>query len=241
MTPSRPAGLILRPAVGPTAWFSKLLLALIIGGAVLLLVGETMTRPAIADGVDRFEVHLQAGEEHVSHNHPVLGQALGGVEHFRCLGGGIIAHMEASPIARYDSAARMVLQFAHEESARLGHTCIGSGHLLLGLLRETRGVAGKVLRDYMGLTLEDARVAVQQVTECPESPVPFSGLTQRVRDVTHRYAPEEATLLGHDSVGTEHLLLALLRDDGESAGAALKLLGVTDLAAIRKGVLQELG
>lgn len=86
MTPSRPAGLILRPAVGPTAWFSKLLLALIIGGAVLLLVGETMTRLAIADGVDRFELHLQAGEEHVSHNHPVLGQALGGVEHFRCLG-----------------------------------------------------------------------------------------------------------------------------------------------------------
>ncbi len=135
----------------------------------------------------------------------------------------------------------MVLRFAHEESARLGHTCIGSGHLLLGLLRETSGVAGKVLRDYMGLTLEDARVAVQQVTECPDSPVPFSGPTQRVRDVTHRYAPEEATLLGHDSVGTEHLLLALLRDDGESAGAALKLLGVTDLAEIRNAVLRKPG
>ncbi|MHB0870780.1 MAG: hypothetical protein ACYC5J_15215, partial [Chloroflexota bacterium] len=72
MTPSRHAQLILRLAVGAAVWFSKLVVALIIGGAALLLVGETVTRLAIADGVDRFE-----GEERVAAQRALQAARLG--------------------------------------------------------------------------------------------------------------------------------------------------------------------
>jgi len=122
---------------------------------------------------------------------------------------------------RYTDRARRVIVLSQEEARRLGHTWIGTEHLLLGLTGEETGIAAKVLQA-LGIELDAAREEVVQIigrgdTTNPESGhIPFTPRTKKVLEM----APHEAAQLGHNYIGTEHLLLALLRE-GDGVGAQI--------------------
>src|SRR3989304_219843 len=140
---------------------------------------------------------------------------------------------------RFTQRARRVLSLAHEEAERLHHNYIGTEHLLLGLIREEGGVAGRVLRE---LGLDPARIKemVERLTgvgrhaggriELPQN-------TERVWEL----GGEEARRMGHHYIGTEHLLLGLVRQ-GEGVGLdVLRRLGITPEQVRRqtRRILQE--
>ena len=146
----------------------------------------------------------------------------------------------ANKLDRFTQRARRVLSLAHEEAERLHHSYIGTEHLLLGLMREEGGVAGRVLRE---LGLEPARV-----TEMVER---LSGQGHRTRAGKPTLAPgtervlqlavDEARRMGHHYIGTEHILLGLVRQDEGVAVDVLKKLGITPEQVRRqtRRVLQE--
>ena len=117
---------------------------------------------------------------------------------------------------RFTERARLVVVLAQEEARALGHNYIGTEHLLLGLLREEEGAGGRVL-DSLGVTLEEVRGRVEQIVgrgdEAPPGQIPF---TPRAKKVLER-ALREAIGLGHNHIGTEHILLALAREEGVAA------------------------
>jgi ATP-dependent Clp protease ATP-binding subunit ClpA len=118
---------------------------------------------------------------------------------------------------RFTERARTVMQLAQEEAQRLQHNSIGTEHLLLGLLREREGVAGKVFTS-LGVDLDQARQAVEGIVGRGEHLV--SGeihLTPRAKKVVE-LAVDEARRLHHHFLGTEHLLLGMLRE-GQGIGA----------------------
>ncbi len=128
---------------------------------------------------------------------------------------------------------------AKKEAQRLNHNYLGTEHLLLGLLKLGQGVAVNVLRN-LGLDFESVRQEVERLVGYgPEIQVYGDpALTGRVKKV-FEYANEEATNLGHNYVGTEHLLLGLLRQTDGVAAQVLENLNV-DLQEVRKEVLKEL-
>ncbi len=142
---------------------------------------------------------------------------------------------------RFTQRARRVLSLAHQEAERMRHSQIGSEHLLLGLVREEGGVAGRVLRE---LGLEPQRV--QEIVARLVGPGDYTGgqidLAPETQTVL-RYALEEATRLGHQYIGTEHLLLGLLRMPDSTAMRALHRLGVTpdQIRRQTRRVLHETG
>ena len=118
---------------------------------------------------------------------------------------------------KFTERARKVLQLAQEEAQRLHHNYIGTEHLLLGLVREGEGVAGKVLTS-LGVDLEKVRKAVEDIIGRGDRIVLGEiGLTPRAKKVIE-LAVDEARLLNHHYIGTEHLLLGLIRE-GEGIGA----------------------
>ncbi len=126
---------------------------------------------------------------------------------------------------RFTQRARRVLSLAHQEAERARQNNIGTEHLILGLMNEEGGVAGRVLRD-LGMTPERVREVVQRVTSAAPNFDPnhieLAAETQQVLE----YAIEEARRLGHHYIGTEHILLGLVRV--ESTGMeVLRRLGVT--------------
>ena len=126
---------------------------------------------------------------------------------------------------KFTQRARRVLGLAHQEAERLHHPTINTEHLLLGLIEEDGGVASRVLRD---LGLETARVheVVEQLSGYGTSDAARIDLSQGVQQVLE-FAIEEARKLEHHYIGTEHLLLALVRSSEGWALEALKRLGVT--------------
>jgi excisionase family DNA binding protein len=119
---------------------------------------------------------------------------------------------------RFTGRARHVLTLAQDEAQRLNHNYIGTEHLLLGLVREGEGVAAKVLAN-LGVELHVVRIAVESIIKAGDAPVTGEvGLTPRCKKVIE-LAVDEARRLGHKYVGTEHLLLGLVREgDGIAAG-----------------------
>jgi excisionase family DNA binding protein len=126
---------------------------------------------------------------------------------------------------RFTERARRVLTLAYQEALRLNHARIGTEHLLLGLIEEGDGVGARVLIG-LGVELDQARSAVEAVVGRGDQVVSGEvGLTPRTKKV-FELAVEEANRLRHDYVGTEHLLLGLLRE-GEGVGArVLTTLGI---------------
>src|SRR5689334_13053499 len=127
---------------------------------------------------------------------------------------------------RFTQRARRVLSLAQEEAERLQHAYIGTEHLLLGLMREEGAVAARVLRD-LNVDIIKVTALVERKTRsgqrAPFSKIDISPGTRRVLEL----AIEEARHLGHHYVGTEHLLLALIRHPEGVAMDILKALKVT--------------
>jgi ATP-dependent Clp protease ATP-binding subunit ClpA len=144
-----------------------------------------------------------------------------------------------SAFSNFTPRAQQVLALAREESDRLHHNYIGTEHVLLGLIALGKGVAVNVLSG-LGINLENIRIEVEKQTgigpvENSAAKAPF---TPRVKKVL-AYAREEAVALHHTYIGTEHLLLGLLRE-GDSIGAqALRNFDV-DLKQLRISILKEL-
>jgi excisionase family DNA binding protein len=140
---------------------------------------------------------------------------------------------------RFTARARRVLSLAQEEAWRLNHNYMGTEHLLLGLVREGEGVAAKVL-SYLGVELEQARGAVEAIIGRGDHPVTGEvGVTPRVKKVIE-LAVDEARRMSQHYIGTEHLLLGLVREgDGIGVGV-LENLGVTPDRA-RAETLRVLG
>jgi hypothetical protein len=137
---------------------------------------------------------------------------------------------------RFTDRARSVLVLAQDEARLLGHSFIGTEHLLLGLVAEGEGVAAVVLRE-MDISLEAVRAKVEEAigppSAGPTEPPPFTPRAKKVLELSLR----EALQLGHDYIGTEHILLGLIRE-GEGVGAqVLQALGA-DLARVRQQVVE---
>lgn len=148
--------------------------------------------------------------------------------------------MANNKMERFTQRARRVLSLAQEEAERFRHNYIGTEHLLLGLLREEGGVAGRVLRD---LGLEQRRVE-ELVEELTRATPRSTGVTAELSPGTKRVlelAVDEARRMGHHYIGTEHLLLGLVRQSDGVAIDVLKRLGVSPEEVRRqtRRVLQE--
>jgi len=141
---------------------------------------------------------------------------------------------------RFTDRARRVIVLAQEEARLLNHAVIGSEHLLLGLIYEGEGVAAKAL-DEEGLTLELVRTQVERLVppgdvEMPQAQMPFQPEAKKVLELALR----DALQLGHNYVGTEHILLGLIREGTGVGAQALVNLGV-DLTELRSDVIRILG
>ena len=140
---------------------------------------------------------------------------------------------------RFTERARKVLSLAQEEAQRFQHHYIGTEHLLLGLVREGDGVAAKVLMN-LGVKLEEVRTTIESIIGRGDHIVLGEiGLTPRAKKVIE-LAVDEARRLNHHYIGTEHLLLGLVREGEGIAAGALQSLGVK-LEDVRKETLKVLG
>src|SRR5258708_32468881 len=124
---------------------------------------------------------------------------------------------------RFTDRARRVVVLAKEEARMLDHDYIGTEHILLGLIREGEGVAAKALES-LGISLEAARRQVEEIIgpgqQAPSGHVPFTPRAKKVLELSLR----EALQLGHNYIGTEHILLALiLEGEGVAAQVLVKL------------------
>ena len=131
-----------------------------------------------------------------------------------------------SRFEKFTERARKVLTLSQEEAQRFNHNYIGTEHILLGLVREGEGVAAKVLAS-LGVDLEKVRSAVEYIIGRGEKTVSGEiGLTPRAKRVIE-LAVDEARRLNHNYIGTEHLLLGLLREGEGMAAGVLESLGVS--------------
>ena len=140
---------------------------------------------------------------------------------------------------RFTDQARQVVVFAQDEARALKHNYIGTEHLLLGLLREEESVAARVLGS-LDITVEEVRAQVARIVgdghEPPFGQIPFTPRTKKVLELSLL----EAQSLGHDYIGPEHILLAVVR---EGRGVAMQLLEDFDAGAekIREEISRILG
>lgn len=135
---------------------------------------------------------------------------------------------------RFNVGAERAVTLAQEQAWDLGHPAIEDTHLLLGLLHEGQGVAARVLRSY-GVTLDKARADLIRGDQIIPGHIPFTPAAKKCLELSLR----EALGLDHDYIGTEHLLLGILRNPNQS-DAVVKLLGDINLADVRPRVLHEI-
>lgn len=137
---------------------------------------------------------------------------------------------------KFTERARRVFSLAQEEAQRLQHNYIGTEHLLLGLVREQDGIAAHVLQN-LGVELEKARSAVEFIIGRGDRIILGEiGLTPRAKRAIE-LAVDEARQLHHPYIGTEHLLLALTKDDGGLALGALESMSI-QVAQVRAETLK---
>jgi len=141
---------------------------------------------------------------------------------------------------RFTERARKVIILAKEEARRFNHDYIGTEHILLGLIREGEGVAAAVLQK-LGLSLENIRLEIEKLVQPGPTTqiigdIPFTPRAKKALEL----AAEEARSLGHNYIGTEHLLLGLLREGEGVASQVLLNLGL-DLNTVRNEVMELLG
>ena len=140
---------------------------------------------------------------------------------------------------RFTEKAIKVIMLAQEEARRLGHNFVGTEQILLGLIGEGTGIGPKVLKS-MGVNLKDARVEVEKIIGRGSGfvavEIPFTPRAKRVLELSL----EEARQLGHNYIGTEHLLLGLIREGEGVAARVLENLGV-DLTKVKSQIVKSLG
>ncbi len=140
---------------------------------------------------------------------------------------------------RFTEKAIKVIMLAQEEARRLGHNFVGTEQVLLGLIGEGTGIAAKTLKS-MGVNLKDARIEVEKIIGRGSGfvavEIPFTPRAKRVLELSW----DEARQLGHNYIGTEHLLLGLIREGEGVAARVLENLGV-DLNKVRSNVVKMLG
>ncbi|HUD79317.1 MAG TPA: ATP-dependent Clp protease ATP-binding subunit [Streptosporangiaceae bacterium] len=139
---------------------------------------------------------------------------------------------------RFTDRARRVVVLAQEEARMLNHNYIGTEHILLGLIHEGEGVAAKALES-LGISLEAVRQQVEEIIgqgqQAPSGHIPFTPRAKKVLELSLR----EALQLGHNYIGTEHILLGLIREGDGVAAQVLVKLGA-DLNRVRQQVIQLL-
>src|SRR5947199_7599445 len=139
---------------------------------------------------------------------------------------------------RFTDRARQVVVLAQTEAKRLDHNYIGTEHILLGLIREGEGVAAKAMES-LGISLDAVRQQVEEIIgqgqQAPSGHIPFTPRAKKVLELSLR----EALQLGHNYIGTEHILLGLIRQGDGVAAQVLVKLGA-DLNRVRQQVIQLL-
>jgi Clp amino terminal domain, pathogenicity island component/UvrB/uvrC motif len=139
---------------------------------------------------------------------------------------------------RFTDRARRVMVLAQEEASRLDHNWIGTEHILLGLIHEGEGVAANALKS-LGISLDPVRQQVEEIIgrgqETPQGHIPFTPRAKKVLELSLR----ESKKLGHNYIGTEHILLGLIREGDGVAAQVLVRLGA-DLNRVRQQVIQLL-
>jgi ATP-dependent Clp protease ATP-binding subunit ClpA len=141
---------------------------------------------------------------------------------------------------RFTDRARKVIALANQEAQRFNHEYIGTEHILLGLIKEGSGVGANVLKHF-GIDFRTARLEVEKLIKAGPEMVTMGKLPQTPRaKKVHEYAVEEARNLNHNYVGTEHILLGLLREHDGTAAQVLMNSGLT-LETVREEVLRLLG
>ena len=139
---------------------------------------------------------------------------------------------------RFTDRARRVVVLAQEEARMLNHNYIGTEHILLGLIHEGEGVAAKALES-LGISLEGVRQQVEEIIgqgqQAPSGHIPFTPRAKKVLELSLR----EALQLGHNYIGTEHVLLGLFRDEEGFAARIMHDAGIRH-DAVRERVVEML-
>jgi ATP-dependent Clp protease ATP-binding subunit ClpA len=139
---------------------------------------------------------------------------------------------------RFTDRARQAVDLAHDEARRLNHSYIGTEHILLGLIHEGEGVAAQALES-LGISLDAVRQQVEQIIgvgqQEPQEQIPYTPRAKKVLELSLR----EAKALGHHYIGTEHILLGLIREGHGVAAQVLTELGA-DLNLVRQQVIRLL-
>jgi ATP-dependent Clp protease ATP-binding subunit ClpC len=137
---------------------------------------------------------------------------------------------------RFTDRARNVVVLAQDEARLLNHNYIGTEHILLGLIREDKGLAAKALES-LGIGLDAVREQVEEIIgqgqRAPSGHIPFTSRAKKVLELSLR----EALQLGHNYIGTEHILLGLIRE-GEGVAAQVLVKLECDLNGVRQQVIQ---
>jgi ATP-dependent Clp protease ATP-binding subunit ClpC len=141
---------------------------------------------------------------------------------------------------RYTDRARRVVVLAQEEARDLGHNYVGTEHILLGLIHERTGVAARALTA-LGVSQDETRTQVEAIigrgdlARVQDGPIPFTPRTKKVLELAAR----EALQLGHDYIGTEHILLGLMRE-GDGVGAQVLNSAGIEFSAVRHQIRELL-
>ena len=137
---------------------------------------------------------------------------------------------------RFTDRARRVVVLAQEEARRLNHNYIGTEHILLGLIQEGEGHAAKALEE-LSINIDSVRSEVVEIIgegqQSPSGHIPFTPRAKKVLELSLR----EALQLGHNYIGTEHILLGLIREGEGVAAQVLKKLGA-ELSQVRQTVMK---